>query len=188
MSGTIYLIIEAEKDFEIVKAILRLKGIDVELDYRFIPETKSSSPSYVLSELDKQIRSLLVQFQAHDCIMVLHDANEHTDLHTPSLKAQIKQLCDHHRVKQIIARNEIESWILSDSGITNWLQIPVERNWDQQKKSKQALQYTLRRKGLFWRGRDREKVFAQMVGDGDQRSASMREAVRELLEAPCVKS
>lgn len=185
MSGTIWLIVEDENDGSVVQIILKKRGIPVAVKI-----LKPSGGTGGISRLAKQLRLLIEtakkQKKATDCIAVLHDYDIHSQQQNRQPYQQIEQICKAEMVKHVVAHDELESWMLSDSGLCEWLEIQT-RNWDEQRKPSDELRRMLQdKKKMKYQGADREKVFAKLNGDGDKFSPSMRDALEHLKNATCV--
>ncbi len=124
-----------------------------------------------------------------DCVAVLHDADEQTEPER-QLYEKIRLVCERFKkhVVHVIAKDEIEAWLLADEGLCQWLSIRA-RNCDGQKRPSDELKRLVQQKKqpMKYQGPDRAKVLAHVDGSGDKYSPSMREALEHLKNAPCVK-
>lgn len=189
MGGTIWLIVEDDTDAEVVKAILHAKGVTVNVNHR-TPSSKTPGISQLAKEIDKLIRSVISIKHSNDCIAVLHDADEQVEPER-QLYEKIRIACEQCKkhVVHVIAKDEIEAWLLADEGLCRWLDIKA-KNCDEQRKPSGELKRLVqqKRRPLKYQGPDRAKVLEHLDGSGDKYSPSMREALEHLQDAPCVKS
>jgi hypothetical protein len=89
----------------------------------------------------------------------------------------IERVCKKHKVKLIVARDEIESWIRADSGICDWLGLQP-RNWDEHSKPSDELNRQLQKKyRMKYQASDRAKVLEHLNGEADKHSPSMKQAL-----------
>jgi hypothetical protein len=189
MSWTIWLIVEDENDGDIVRIILDKKRINVGRP-RIL---KPSGAHGGISRLDNQLELLITTIRKdkrfrpkQDCIAVLHDWDENREQSNRRHYENIERICRKHRVKLVIARDEIEAWILADSGICEWLDLQP-RNWDEHSKPSDELNRQLRKKyRMKYQASDRAKVLLHLSGDADKQSPSMKQALGHLDNAPCV--
>jgi hypothetical protein len=184
MMARIWLITEDSTDANIVQRLLDQRGMAIHVK-QLEPEGNARGISVLARQLEKLIKVALHQRGPHDCIAVLHDADEHTQL-TRTDYNKIRDICEKYResVALIVARQAIESWLLADGGLCQWLgQRP--RNHNEDSNPKDLLVSLLREKKLKWQGRDRERVLEHLHGDGDKFSPSMLAAVAHLHNAPC---
>lgn len=185
MSGKIYLIVEDETDADAVRALLKRKGFSVSVVPIRIPG-KTGGVSRVSSQIDKLITDAKKLLSANDCLVVLCDADVHTDPQQSHQK-RIADACKKHNVKYIPAHDSVESWFLADSGVCDWLG-KKPKNWDEQAKPKEELDRWLKdkQKSRYESG-GRQQVIQHLKGDGDTHSPSLREALKNLDGAPCVR-
>ena len=186
MSATIWLITEDESDKVIVEALVRKKGFDVK-----VARLKLSGGSGGISRLAHQLKRLINDAKGmkgpNDCIAVLHDADSHMQQANRQTYVEIERICKSEKVKLILAKDEIEAWLLADSGVCKWLDIRP-RNNDEESKPKERLDSLLKQKHeMRYRERNQLEILAHLNGDGDTRSPSMREALQHLENAPCTK-
>jgi len=89
----------------------------------------------------------------------------------------------------IIIHDELESWLLADSGVCKWLEVKPQSH-DEQRKPKERLDSQMKKRfpGLRYQGKGRSKLLEQISGDGDQHSPSMRAALKHLDDAPCTQA
>ncbi len=185
MSGVIWLIVEDETDGETVKVILRKRGYPVRV--KVLPPTGGAGGiSRLLKQLGQLIEVAKQRKQQMDCIAVLHDWDSQRQ-QDRAVYEQILQICAAQGVKHVFARDEIESWMLADSGLCAWLDL-TPKNWDEQPKPKDTLNSLLQaKKKMKYQGAHRAKVIAQLQGDGDRYSPSLRNALAHLDNAPCTQ-
>jgi hypothetical protein len=187
MSGIIHLISEDRTDALVVQAILNKKRYKVRVKMH---PTSRGGISRLAQELEALIKECIDQRTRNDCIAVLHDADKHTLSNHPDHDS-IKRICQRYstHVVEIVAHDELESWILADSGLYKWLRRGTPGNWDERRKPSESLEGLLKNNHKSpYRGRGREEVLSHLAGDGDKCSPSMEKAVKHLENAPCVKS
>jgi hypothetical protein len=145
MASTIWLIPEGQNEPEIVAAILRKKYPQVRVRPLYPPGKKDT---HSLSRLAKHIELLIEQAlenrQRGDCIAVLHDADL---LSRPGGRADydhIRQVCRRYadEVRLVLAKDEIESWLLADAGFCKWLGT-APKNCDSEIRPSKRLEYLL---------------------------------------------
>jgi hypothetical protein len=119
-----------------------------------------------------------------DCLVVLHDADELTQPDR-TLYQKIKLTCAAYPgVIHIVAKDEIESWLLADDGLCKRLEIKP-RNWDEVSKPKAELKRLLDKQRINYPS---PTVYKELNGTGDQFSPSMRQAFKQLRERGCLES
>jgi hypothetical protein len=187
MSGTIWLIVEDSNDRKVVEALLSARGIDVGIKL-LNPSRDRGGISRLAADLENLIETARTRKQHEDCIAVLHDADENTQPNRMSYD-RIEEICRRYGqdVVEVIARDEIEAWLLADSGLCSWLDIKP-KNWDEQHRPSRELERLLKRKSqrMKYQGRYRDQVLEHLAGDGDKHSPSLRVALTHLDGAPCV--
>jgi hypothetical protein len=191
MTITLHLIVEDENDAAIIRAILLKRQLDIRvIDY---PPTKSGGGiSRLAKEITRHIatakRKLLENPKG--CIAVLHDLDQTRQQENRKLYDDIEQICKRENIVLVIARDELESWLLADAGVCRWLSDEVRpRNWDGETKPNRELDRLMRKhKDKGYEGTERGKVIAAIDGSGDKYSESMRQAIMQLYTAPCMKS
>lgn len=165
--------------------MLRARGHSIRVE----PRLASIGGIFPLAnQLDQMIRNAMRDKDEKDCIAVLHDADEHRQPRREPYD-NIREICQRYRdqVVLVIARDEIEAWLLADSGLCGWLGIKPQ-SYDGQSKPKDTLNSLLKQhKGIKYQGRHREQVWKHLAGDGDQHSESMKKALRHLDTAPCTQ-
>lgn len=187
MSGRIFLIVEAERDGRYARAIIQRHYPKVEVRY-ITPGRKQG-----IGELAKNIERLLIgALEAkgkRDCVAVLHDADETT---TPNrnLHQAIAQACRKHKgaVVLVLAKDEIEAWLMADSGVCAWLD-RKPKNWDEATQPSETFKSWLDKANKGPYDDDTAAQIAQRLqGDGHQHSPSLTEALRHLNGAVCVQT
>lgn len=186
MSRTIYIIVEGRTDGEIVKSLLRRRYPKL----RVVPiKPTGSKPnlSRLAEQIEELIKSALAERDNRDCVAVLHDADIHVQPDRSAYE-HIQKICEQHtpHVKLVIAYDEIEAWLLADSGLCGWLgQTP--RNYDSERQPSLILRSWLDKAGKpKYREENLPRILKNMEGDGDKFSPSMREALGHLQDAPCI--
>jgi hypothetical protein len=187
LSGKIWLIVEDKTDEYVVREILKKRGVIVKLKVSHPPHGGISRLAAVVENLIKTARKDRQFSSKRDCIAVLHDWDEYRQQSNRKHYKDIERICTKYKVKLIIARDEIESWILADSSICQWLGLQP-RNWDAVRKPKAELNRLLQKKyRMKYQASDRAEVLKKLAGDADKHSPSMREALQHLDNAPCVR-
>ncbi len=189
MSPTIWLIVEDETDGHMVQALLDGALGQNKIRVAWLnPTGNTGGVSRLAHQLERLIQDAQRKRNPGDCIAVLHDADELIG-HTPEERKpyrRIKVICDKYKndVALIIARDEIESWLLADEGLCKRLKL-TPRNWDTKPKPTEALRKAVRDEMGIEYSRKREKVLIHVDGTGHKRSPSMRRAMKHLENAPC---
>lgn len=190
MSGTIHLIVEGQNDADIVKAILRKKYPNVRVSPLYPPGNPSLAQ--LAKHIEKLIRQAISNRKRGDCIAVLHDKDLLSDTER-NHHSYIEKICQQYSkdVKHIQAADEIESWLLADSGLCLWLSQSNRfkpDNWDNKRKPSEELASRLKRSGVEYRIQNLSKILRYIEGDGDQHSPSLQKALTHLHNAPCTKT
>jgi hypothetical protein len=187
MSLTIHLITESKKDesdVQVVRALIKKRGLDIK-----IQPVEVSGGSGGISRLAEQLETLikiaLLKRKPGDCVAVLHDTDEQTQSARTAYN-RIKAICKKYQadVTRVVARQAVESWLLADAGLCQWLETKPKPH-DKTPKPKDVLNSLLQRKRMKWQGPDRGKVLDHVDGSGDQCSPSMKRAVAHLEESSC---
>ena len=189
MTGTIHLIVEDQTDADVVNAILYAKKFDVRAK-ALKPPGGSGGISRLADNIEALIKTAIKKRQKGDCVAVLHDADETSERYRAN-HDRIRVVCEKYPndVKLIIARDEIESWLIADEGLCRWLEEKPHESSDKLQKPSKLLKRAIKRKtGKDYTGRVREQVHQQLDGSGDKYSESMRDALTHLHNAPCMRS
>jgi hypothetical protein len=177
---TIWLIVEAHTDYEVMRAIFKAKGITTPLRYKM--PNKQGGISRLAKELETIIEAILPTIAKGDCIAVLHDADEFSQPDRTHYE-HIAQICEQYKkyVTRVIARDEIESWLLADGKLWAWLGGKGKpKNWDETKQPSNELESLLGKRNMKWQGKYRQQVLDHLDGTGDQHSPSMQAAAQHL--------
>lgn len=185
MTGTIHLIVEDETDVDVVRAICNARNLNVRIRM-YVPTGGSKGISRLAKQLDPLIISARANRKETDCIAVLHDADTLVQQNR-RLYDQIKDICQKHDdVAEIIAKDEIESWLLADGGLCAWLG-ERPRNCDMERQPSERLNRAVKAKtGKDYSGRMRGQVLGKLKGNGDDHSLSLRAALSYLENATCL--
>lgn len=185
--GTIWLIVEDKDDADVVRAILKARDVSVRIE-PLPPSVQTGGIYRLLDQLEELIQVAYKRRRQNDCVAVLHDSDKHRQPDR-TVYDRIEAICKKHRVKLVVAEDEIESWLLADGGVSRWLGITPKR-WDTQPKPKDTLRGLVqqKRQPLKYQGPGRDKVLKQIDGTGDKYSPSLRGALALLEDAPCTKS
>ncbi|HUN08633.1 MAG TPA: hypothetical protein PLQ56_18645 [Aggregatilineales bacterium] len=183
MIGTIWLITEDESDYQVVVHTLKVKGFTIQVKWLKL-EGKSGGISRLAAQIELQIGLALERKGPTDCVLVLHDQDETEPDRTHY--DSITTACKDQPVYHLVAKDEIEAWLLADKGLADWLNIK-HQNWDSQAKPSKELERLIRKQypRMHYRGADRAKVLAQITGEN--RSAVLEKAIAYLRTAPCAR-
>ncbi len=187
MSGTIWLITEDRLDADVIRALLRARGMDAKVK-PMQTNVGVGGLSRLVANLEELIQFARERKSPNDCIAVLHDADEHSQSRRDDY-AKIKRICDSYTdVVLVVARDEVESWLLADAGLCRWLNVKP-KNWDEQKSPAKELNSLLKKnRRMKYQGRYRDEVLKHLDGTGDKFSPSLQKAFKHLEGAPCVQS
>lgn len=185
MTATVWLISEDPSDSEVVRLILEKKSIAARVEPVLIPNNRTGIFNLVRNDtLITLIETTLSQMQPQDCLAVLIDAEFEKPRNHRKDQKRIAEICAQYseRVALILAIQEIEAWLLADSGICAYLEEQAA-NHDPRPSPKEYLKGLLwHKKRRKWSGADRRIVTQLLIGDGDQFSPSMRKALHKLQE------
>lgn len=187
MSGQLWLIVEGQYDGDIVRAILSKHPDYYELAKR-VEVIKPTGGTPNLSRLAAQLEKLIqsIQKQKNDCIAVLHDQDANAEPHRRQHYDKIQQVCRRYQqVVEVIAKDELEAWLLADGGLCNWLGIKVQ-NWDEKTKPSEKLASLINEKFRLAYPGDLTKILPHLDGTGFKMSHSLQVAIEHLQSAPCV--
>lgn len=185
MSGTIHLIVENKTDADVVRAILKAKQIDVRV--RYLEPPNAGGISRLAKELEALIKTAKAKRKSNDCIAVLHDADSLSETNRQN-HDKIAAIYEKYKsdVVLIIARDELEAWLLADEGLCQWLGEKA-KNCDGEKQPSLRLNRAVKKKTKRgYSGSNRDKVLEKLDGSGDKYSPSMEDAMKHLNNAPCV--
>lgn len=189
MSGTLFLIVEGKKDEIIVRSFLRHHFPQLRV-ICLMPTHPNISR--LAAQIDELFRTALAKCRRNDCIAVLHDLDQ---LSRPTGRQdydQIETFCRVHNTEltHILAVDEIESWLLADSGLSHWLQQNT-RNFDNQQQPSKILERWLDSNPgrLKYNIMSLERsIIRNLSFDGDHRSPSLKDALGHLENAPCIRN
>jgi hypothetical protein len=177
MSGTIFLIVEDKTDAEVVRAILRARGISIRV------KTLTSSQgglSSLIRDLSRLIATATHERRTGDCIAVLHDADEFVQPDR-RLYNRLKEICGQHQeIIEVIAHDEIEAWLLADEGLCTWLGVRAANCDTVTRPSEQFKRLVKQKIGRNYSGSDQHRVLQHLDGTGDQHSLSLQQALAHL--------
>lgn len=187
MSGIVWLISESKQDSKIIAHLFKLKFPKIHI--RHLELSKGSEG---ITKLDKELldrvtlaRKSIVPRPFNpkkDCIVVVHDDDKMVEASTKVYES-LKQKCEQEGLIEIIARDELEAWLLSDSKLCDWLDIKREA-WNGKKRPSETLAKHLDDKKRLVYPRDCEKILPHLKGDGTNKS--FQEALKRLETLPCV--
>ncbi len=187
MSGRLWLIVEGQYDGDVVREILSRQPAYADLAKR-VEVIKPTGGSPNLARLAAQLERLIKSISKgkNDCIAVLHDQDANAEPHRRQHYDKIRQVCGRYKqVVHVIAKDELESWLLADAGLCAWLGIKV-RNWDEETKPSDKLASLVNEKFRLAYPGDLAKILPHIDGSGHKTSQSLTEAMHHLASAPCV--
>ncbi len=191
VKGRIYLFCEDITDGIVVQKLIQAKGLTADVEIR-TPSGGKRGITHLAKDLRRLIASArpeLKKLGKRSCLAVLHDADLTTDPRGHSQQA-IKQICFAENVKLVVAYDELEAWLLADSGVRAWLNRPKSdaRSHDGDKRPSSKLNQWLKRANKpSLDNQMKEQTASHANGDGDSFSPSMKAALQQLLDAPCAK-
>lgn len=188
----LWLICEDKSGAEVIIHILKRRYPDLSIQYR-LPAGDYPNISQLARQLSRLIEGVLAdqKYKSGDCIAVLHDLDIHRQPnradHETIKSVYEAQLTAGVKILHFIAADEIESWLLSDSGVCRWLK-KRPRNHDEKAAPKDILNGWLddEHKKRYSSVRGREEVLKHVSGDGDTHSPSMRQAMQQLIAGKCI--
>jgi hypothetical protein len=186
MSPTIWLIVEDEDDGLVIRQLLRAKAIKVRLQIR-APSGRTGGISRLARQLERLIATIKSSKSDEDCIAVLHDADEQNQQRYRGEHERVEEICRQEMVAEIVARDELEAWLLADGGLCKWLQIRP-RNCDSEAQPSNRFRRLVSQK--TGRSYNVRHVLPHLDGSGDgrNRSPSMRRAMKHLDNSPCMQA
>src|SRR5688572_28717415 len=130
MISTLWLIVEGQMDFAVAKAIVHKHYPQLRMK-ELIPTGKPPNLSRLSAQLNDLIRQALDYYREGDCIAVLHDTDLLTRPHHRKDYENIRDVCRQYKDKVYLVKavDELESWLLADRGLCQWLGIKP-RNCD----------------------------------------------------------
>lgn len=185
MTGTIWLLVESKSDAQIATKLIHVHFPNVGVEY-LLP---SGQPS--LSTLDRDLADLVTlarrgtprrPFGPNDCIVVLHD-DDHSQ---PERRhyTSIADKCAQYGIVEVVAKDEIEAWLLSDTGVCRWLGARrVTCNTDT-RPSDRLKSLMNDRKQQRYPGR-LDQLLPKITGDSN--NLSFQSALDQLKNSPCIK-
>ncbi|GIK64939.1 MAG: hypothetical protein BroJett018_27330 [Chloroflexota bacterium] len=191
ITGRIFLIVEADRDGRYAKTIVQRCYPSIEV-HLLPPKGHNRGIGALAEQIERLLKEALLKKQtAHEpaCVAVLHDADESS---TPNrnLHTIIRDACQKHK-KQVIlvlAKDEMESWLMADSGVCAWLD-KKPKNWDEETHPSKTFESWLDKAG---KGKYDDaiatQIAAKLMGDGGKVSPSLKSALQHLIDAPCTKS
>jgi hypothetical protein len=181
----IYLIAEDKTGEQVFRAIIQKRGVNA--DVRFRGKAEGVVP--LAEELKELIDTVLHEKSGKDCIVVLHDTDDSVQTYREHYK-QIALICDQYQehVTRLEAVQEIEAWLLADSGLCKWLNIKPKAS-DYLKRPSDRLRSLIHERpgSLKWNRNDQPKILQNISATGDEFSESMRIAMKILLQLPCAQ-
>jgi hypothetical protein len=186
MSGTIWLIVEGQNESAIVRAILRHHYPEVHIE-RLSPPGGNPNLSRLAAKIESLINIALGNRKPGDCIAVIHDADLQTNPHDRANYERIRQVCEQYKrdVRLVIAKDEIEAWLLADAGLGGWLKIKVQ-NCDEMQKPSDVLKSHLDKAGKpTYRLENLSKLLRYV--NGVTSSPTLQRELDYLVNAPCTK-
>jgi len=97
----------------------------------------------------------------------------------------IKRKCEKEGLIEIVARDELEAWLLSDSKLCDWLDIKLE-TWNGKKRPSEKLAKHLDDKKRIVYPRDYDRILPYLAADGI--NESFQDALKTLKTLPCTSA
>jgi len=187
MKQTVWLIVEAEADGKIIKHL-----IFKHFPTLYVEVFTATGGSPNLSRLESQLNDLIKRARKgtlkhpathRDCILVVHD----DDMIQPNrtVYSAIAQKCRSNGVVEIVASDELEAWLLSDSGLSKWLGIKQE-TWNSKQRPSDDLKSLLKAQKSLKYPDDLQKVLPHLNSDGI--NESFQDALKTLKTLPCTSA
>jgi hypothetical protein len=119
--ATLHVIAESEKDVLILRTIIAKRYPSVTL--RRVGQLAVGGIGRMAKDLKTNIEQALKTCKAGDCIAVIHDLDKLSRPDGRSDYEKVARICAEYAEHVILiqAHDEIESWLLADSGICKWL-------------------------------------------------------------------
>lgn len=187
LGPTIHLIAEDQTGYFVFDTIIRKKGIKAVVELVAKPKNLSD----LGSKIEALIRLAIDRKKGKDCIIVLHDTDDSVETNRKHYE-RIAQACEKYQddVTRLPAVQEIEAWLLADSGLCKWLRIKP-RPSDHVSRPSDRLRTLINDKTgkQMWNEQYQPKILENMDATGDQpgRSQSMQAAMNVLLKLPCTQ-
>lgn len=190
----IWFIAEDDSGFQIARRILEKRGIRVQVE-RLLPTGSNPNIFQLAKQIDRLIATVRQdkRWSPQDCIAVLHDWDIHKQPDRTAYDT-IRAACERHKqeglpIKEVTAKDEVEGWLLADSGVCAWLAQKPDKKCDTRPKPKDMLDNWCKdaRKPPYKSEKGLKEVVNHIAGDGDKYSPSLREALTHLEIAPCIQ-
>jgi hypothetical protein len=180
MRPILWLISEGVTDAPVIQKILDQKAWNYQVNPIF--PSGAGGVSRLADQIEEAIQTALHKKSSQDCIVVLHDADIQTEQHRKPYQ-RIAEACNQYQntLVYMIAYDALEAWLLADSGLHHWLNIPAH-NYDERQRPKDILDSYLVRQNrkLSFCQRYLDSILANVQGTGDRYSPSMKRAFQEL--------
>jgi hypothetical protein len=181
MTKTLYLIAEAYKDVLVMRQLLTKKGFSGRIQPINTP--KKGSVSQLAQQLEKSIAEAQERQQAGDCVVVLHDADELTRPTGRQDYDRIEAICQKYpTIIHLQARDELEAWLVADSGLCQWLNQKAQNRDHAVQPSKLFETWLNAAKKPKWNDSNLDAILKHAAADGDQHSPPMRQALQQLAD------
>lgn len=189
MTGKIWLIVEDRNDGEIIKKIFIQHKIASEVQ---VQQPSSGGINRLAQELEEIIGLIRKQKSTDDCVVVIHDYDIKTIPHPRDRGDHklIAKICEKNRdiTVELVAHDELEAWLLADSGVCRWLGTKPQPSDELRKPSEKLYKLIEDKINAHFGGRYRDQLVKKIAGDGDKHSLSMRKALKVLNKLDCVKA
>lgn len=181
---TLWLIVEAETDAALLKSLTKTHFPALHVEY-----FTASGGSPNLNRMDDQLEDLIRNAKrgtpkrpatAQDGIVVVHDDDQIQPKRTAY--DSIARKCRTAQVTECIARDEIEAWVLSDSGVCKWLGI-AQKPWNTEQRPSDHLKRLLRERHKLDYPSCRAKLLEHVKWDG--LNTSLQDALKALRGLSC---
>lgn len=187
----IHLMAEHAKDIIVMQLLFKQKFPHVKIR-PYPPPPKKGGISWLAKNVTKLITTALEKRKSkHDCIVVLHDADLQTRPHGRNDYEKVKLICEKYSddVILIIAYDELEAWLLADSGLAQALN-RKPKNYNNEIRPSKILNNWLEDANRHSLTDERTEVIERILkgldGTGDEHSPSMKAALKQLHEQDCL--
>ncbi len=191
LSQMIHLMAEHAKDIIVMQLLFKQKFPHVKIR-PYPPPPKKGGISWLAKNVEKLIITALENRKSkHDCIVVLHDADLQTRPHGRNDYEKVALICKKYRddVIFIIAYDELEAWLLADSGLAQALN-RKPKNYDNEIRPSKILNKWLEDTGRKHLTDEKIAIIEQILkgldGTGDQHSPSLQAALKKLHDHDCL--
>lgn len=184
-AAKIWLISEDETGHLVFDAICREHNLAARVE----PIGTMKGINLLAQQLEELLKIAIGRRREGDCIIVLHDTDDSVQTNRTAYQT-IRRICEKNRYKEIVTRleavQEIEAWLLADTGICKWLE-RTPRSYDATPKPSEKFEAILNDKHkMKWTSATKPKVLAHMKTIGNK-SPSMQNALQVFSLLPCAQ-